>query len=131
METLAVIIILLLSASALIHPETLKYVKQYNLMTPIERRLYNALLKHGLKPIPQYSILGYRLDFALFSNDIKLDVECDGKDYHSKPWQKTHDKKRTQMLNRHGWKVIRFTGSQINKNPDRCVQSIKKKLRVY
>ncbi|MDW7673939.1 MAG: DUF559 domain-containing protein [Bacillota bacterium] len=99
-------------------------------MTPIEKRMYYALKKAGYDPIPQYPIRGYRLDFAIFKNGIKLDVECDGKDFHSSPAQKKHDRKRTQVLNRAGWNVIRFSGSQIYRNVHKCVESINKKFGI-
>jgi len=109
-------------------PPDLSIPKEYE-MTPIERKMYFALKRAGYDPYPQYSVCGYRLDFAVFENGIKLDIECDGKEYHSEPWQKAHDRKRTRILNRNGWKVIRFTGSQIYSDVNKCVTRVDKKLR--
>lgn len=55
-------------------------------------------------------------------------VECDGHDFHERTKeQATHDKKRDRDLTELGYKVLRFTGSEIWKNPFQCVQSV---LRV-
>lgn len=99
-------------------------------MTPIESKMFYALRRAGLDPIPQYKQCGYRLDFAIIKDGIKLDVECDGKDYHSSIAQKAHDRKRTQVLNRNGWKVIRFTGKQIFRDVDLCVTKVEGKLNT-
>lgn len=96
--------------------------------SPIESRLYFALLKRGYKPITQYRCGYYRIDLALPRYDIA--IECDGKAFHSSPKQKARDKKRTSYLYRHGWKtVLRFSGSDINKNPDACVDKIERYIR--
>lgn len=108
-------------------PLELSVPREYE-MTPIERKMYYALKRAGYDPFPQYRVCGYRLDFAVFENGIKLDIECDGKEYHSAPWQKAHDRKRTRVLNHNGWKVIRFTGSQIHKDVNKCIVRVNKKV---
>lgn len=99
-----------------------------NKITPIEQKMYHALLKAVYKPMPQFKVKPYRLDFAIIHNGIKLDIECDGKDYHSTPKQKAHDRKRTRYLKNKGWEVIRFSGRQIYKDIDRCIARINAKL---
>ena len=98
-------------------------------MTPIEKKMFYALKRAGYEPIPQYKESGYRLDFAIFENGKKIDIECDGKAYHSTSKQKSHDRSRTRSLNNAGWGVIRFSGSQIHWNADKCVERLTRKLR--
>lgn len=53
-------------------------------------------------------------------------IECDGYDYHSTRQQKNSDTERENELKMLGYPVIRFTGSQIYKDPYLCVlQTIK------
>ena len=47
-----------------------------------ERYFYQVLYRAGLRPIPQYEVEQYTLDFALFQGDAKLNVEIDGERYH-------------------------------------------------
>jgi very-short-patch-repair endonuclease len=89
----------------------------------IEQKLYYALLSAGYDVRKQAKCGPYYVDIAL--PKYKIAIECDGKDFHSSPSQKKYDKKRSAYLYRHGYKhVIRFTGSEINKNPYECVNKI-------
>lgn len=99
-----------------------------NCESPIEWRLYYALKRRGYNVKTQVKCGYYRIDLAL--SEYRIVVECDGKAYHSSPEQKKNDKKRSDFLYRQGWKsVLRFSGSEINKNPDACVDKIEDKLR--
>lgn len=77
----------------------------------------------GMHVYPQVSIDGYRLDFLIA--DLRKDgvarytvVECDGHDFHERTKQQaSHDKARDRHFQRKGWKVIRFTGSDIWRCP--------------
>lgn len=82
--------------------------------SPIERRLFDALVFRGYSPQTQVRCGKYRIDLALPSYNLAL--ECDGKAYHSAPSQKARDRRRDAYLTEHGWKVLRFSGSQINGN---------------
>lgn len=94
--------------------------------SPIEVRLYNGLLQHGLYAIPQYRQGKYRIDLA-FPNSM-LAIECDGKAYHSTPEQKAHDRKKDRYLRSKGWTVLRFTGSRIYRDLPNVVNKIKDSL---
>lgn len=97
--------------------------------SPIERAYwsvaYFALRDYG-DLIPQYQIGLYRLDFALVNVPgcrlLKVAIELDGHDYHSSQDQRNHDTDRERWLMRHGWQVVRFTGSQINRDAEACVR---------
>jgi DNA helicase-2/ATP-dependent DNA helicase PcrA len=79
-------------------------------MTPIETRLMDAMRSSGLTPIPQFGIGPYRVDFAFPPN--RLVVEADGRAWHDA----TRDASRDAHLERLGWKVLRFSGSEINRD---------------
>lgn len=71
--------------------------------------------------VPQYSILGrYRLDFAL--PDLQIGIELDGYDYHSTKEAFTNDRKRQRRIETAGWRLLRFSGSEVWDDAERCVR---------
>lgn len=75
---------------------------------------------------PQAKVGNYRLDFLIIRVSAKGDktfvaVECDGHDFHEKTKeQAAHDKMRDRYLTGLGIKVLRFTGSEIFRDPMIC-----------
>jgi very-short-patch-repair endonuclease len=115
-------------------------------ITPIEKQMFEAL-KPFIDRVPspatlftQYKLLSYRLDFALIApfpttngdvHLLKLDIECDGHDFHEKTkWQVAHDKKRERDIQEIGWIVIRFSGSEIYANAFKCVDQIERIMKT-
>lgn len=106
-----------------------KYLSQLNKCeSPIERKVFKALWYNGIEAVTQYPVSRYRLDLALPS--FKIAIECDGKAYHSSPEQKAHDRKRDAFLRKQGWKVLRFSGSAINKDISKVVQRINRNMMI-
>ena len=70
----------------------------------------------------------YRLDFALFPESKKVDLECDNEKYHSISSQKIIDKKRDFQMKKMGWKILRLKGSDIINDIDGCVKKIREIL---
>jgi len=102
-------------------------------MTPIERRMYVAMLMVGIRDIrPQFPIGRYRADFAvLHKPDRRIVVECDGHDFHEKTKkQAAHDKKRDRFLQGEGWPVLRFTGQEIVTDVEACATEVAIQLGV-
>jgi very-short-patch-repair endonuclease len=80
----------------------------------------------GLRPIPQYSVEQYDLDFAVLAGDRKLAVEVDGERYH-RSWTGElclRDQLRNQRLIELGWDVQRFWVYEIRDELQRCVRRI-------
>lgn len=94
--------------------------------SPIERRLYNVLVNNDYYVQTQVQCGKYRIDLALPAERIA--IECDGKAYHSSPSQKAHDRKKNAYLKQQGWKVLRFTGKRIYKDPKGILKRIEKEL---
>ncbi|MFD5851100.1 endonuclease domain-containing protein [Cytobacillus pseudoceanisediminis] len=90
----------------------------------IERRLYDALVSNGYVVRTQVPCGRYSIDLAIPS--FKLAIECDGKAYHSSPEQKAHDKRKNAFLRKNGWRVLRFSGRQINRELSNVLYRIKK-----
>ena len=92
-----------------------------------ERWFYKNLYAAGLRPIPQYSEEKYRLDFALFDGERKLDIEVDGERYH-REWTGElcqRDRIRNQRLMELDWDVMRFWVYEIRDNTDACIERIR------
>ena len=87
--------------------------------SPIEHLFYrHAYPRFGHLLQPQYPIGKYRTDFAIAS--AKLAIEIDGHAYHSSKEQRTYDAQRDRAFTVEGWTVIRFTGSEVFKQPEQC-----------
>src|SRR5690606_13784691 len=95
----------------------------------IERRLYKALQLRGYYVRTQVRCGKYRIDIALPS--YRLAIECDGKAYHSSAEQKAHDRRKNAYLRRNGWRVLRFSGRQINGELSKVLARIEKALINY
>jgi very-short-patch-repair endonuclease len=92
-----------------------------------ERIFYRALHAAGIRPIPQYSVEQYDLDFAVFAGDHRLNLEVDGERYH-RTWtgELCHrDQLRNQRLIELGWEVKRFWVYEIRDRMEECVEFVK------
>lgn len=88
-----------------------------------EREFYVSLYDEGIRPIPQYDVEQYTLDFAIFDGERKLNIEVDGERYH-RDWTGElcrRDQIRNQRLIEMGWDVKRFWVYQIRDEGAQCV----------
>jgi very-short-patch-repair endonuclease len=102
-------------------------VSQPERVSDWERYFYVRLFQAGLRPIPQYSIEQYDLDFALFVGDRRLNIEVDGEHYHS-TWTGElclRDQLRNQRLIELGWEVKRFWVYEIRDRLEECVAQVR------
>ena len=88
--------------------------------TPIEHRLYEAMRADGLSPQVQFGVGRFRVDFAF--PDVQLAVEADGREWHDQ----VRDRRRDLRLEADGWQVVRFTGSEINRDAAACARAVKR-----
>lgn len=76
---------------------------------------------------PQVQIENYRVDFLLTSIQCKQTfvIECDGHDFHERTKeQAAKDRSRDRELTALGYRVLRFTGSEIWRDPWGCADQI-------
>ncbi|GCE26342.1 hypothetical protein KDA_18260 [Dictyobacter alpinus] len=87
----------------------------------IEERFLYFWIKHNIPYtlVRQYQIGPYYTDFAHLES--RVIIEIDGAAYHSTPEQIQRDQYRQQRLEDWGWTVIRFTGSQVYRDPVRSI----------
>jgi very-short-patch-repair endonuclease len=94
--------------------------------SPIEKALAGSILgwieHHGAQAsvTTQAKIGAYRADILVEIDDRKLIVECDGAEFHGSPEQVERDKRRDRYCAARGWCVMRFTGSEIHRDPRGC-----------
>ena len=82
----------------------------------------------GSKVRRQHVIETFIIDFA-FMNE-KLLIEIDG-EYHNDPEQKNYDDARTEYLAELGYKLIRFTNDEVEKNIPDVLKKIKNELSAF
>jgi very-short-patch-repair endonuclease len=88
--------------------------------SPLEKLLQSALMKVGIG-FTAGAFVGNRYFADILLNQAPIILEADGN------WHKVHverDAKRDAHLTACGFKVIRFTGAQLNRGADQCVQSV-------
>ena len=100
----------------------------------MERRAMRIFRKAGLPaPVAQYEIrsgerLVARLDFAY--PDVKLAIEADGYASHARRERWERDRARDARLTLLGWRVLRFTWSDIKKRPHWVAATISQALNL-
>lgn len=93
-----------------------------------ERQFFAALFDGGLRPIPQYQVEMYTLDFALLAGNRRLNIEVDGERFHRR-WDgelTRRDQLRNQRLIELGWDIKRFWVYQLRDDTARCVEYVRK-----
>jgi very-short-patch-repair endonuclease len=97
----------------------------------MEWKFSNEESRLGVKLIPQYEVktdtTTYRVDFAFLKSDKskRLCVEIDGHDFHEKTKaQVAADKERERSIVKQGFTLLRFTGSEVVKNPRKCIEDV-------
>lgn len=76
--------------------------------------------------LPQVQFEMYRFDFGILGTNVL--IELDGHDYHKTKEQRTSDAKRQRYLEKKGFRVIRFTGSEIYRDLEGCVKETEEAL---
>jgi very-short-patch-repair endonuclease len=79
----------------------------------------------------QYKIGRYRVDFFVYfemkDGPIKIAIECDGHDYHERTKEQArNDRSKDRWFQSHGYRILRFTGSEIWKDPVECAEQVLK-----
>lgn len=112
--------------------------------SPIEalfHAAWSAMKPHSMaidevRLTPQADLGNYRADFLFTINDVegkeqKLVVEMDGHDFHERTKaQAAHDKARDRWMTGEGYQVMRFTGSEVWRNPFQVVEEVVSRLHM-
>ena len=100
-------------------------------IAPLEDIMRRALQKRGLKAVHEHCIMEdgrcrYRLDFAIFCHQGKINLECDNEKWHLTRQHRIYDRKRDQYLKRRGWVILRLPGRKMQSDINACLKRIEK-----
>lgn len=86
----------------------------------------------ALQPPMDFGARRVRLDFAFVSDRFhRVAVELDGHDFHERTKeQAARDRSRDRLLTIDGWTVLRFTGSEVDRDVARCWSEVLSVLRT-
>ncbi len=98
--------------------------------SPLEDKLWYKFKKEKIEAERQFFIgdkkTKYCLDFAIFCENGRLDVECNGDTWHARKELIPKDNARNNYLTSLGWSVLRFGSKEVNEDISYCVKTIKK-----
>ena len=97
--------------------------------SPLEDRLWAALKRRNIPAEREEYLTAsgqeYALDFAVYCVIGGIDIETDGDTYHANPEKAEDDNRRNNNLAADGWRVLRYTTSQIHEEMDTyCIPKI-------
>lgn len=103
--------------------------------SPLEDRLWAELKQWQIQAERQELVEvnnhNYMLDFNIYCVKGKIDVETDGDIYHANPEKSAEDNLRNNDLEASGWKVLRFTTTQIQEQmAEYCVPNIVETINI-
>lgn len=107
--------------------ETLKREFDFGRASQFSYDVGNILIDRGYQVLPEYPVIGYRIDLVIQGKEARLAVECDGDQYHTlENWEE--DQLREKQLRRAGWEFWRVTGSAFYRNKEKALDSLWTKL---
>jgi very-short-patch-repair endonuclease len=75
--------------------------------------------------MPQYQWEGRRIDWVFRDQHLIVFIECDGHDFHERTKQQAaNDRQKDREIQRNGYPILRFTGSEIYANATGCAAEI-------
>lgn len=94
-----------------------------------EEQVAQALEREGLKVWPQYEAAGFSIDLAVGNGKNWIAVECDGPTHFDmKQGQNFNDVWRQSILERAGWKFVRISYRDWERDSEGCIDGVKKSL---
>lgn len=74
----------------------------------------------------------YRLDIEVVGEGLRVAIETDGHDFHERTSdQVIRDNERERALEAAGWRVVRFSGREVRRDPLGCVSEFVKMLSAW
>ena len=73
----------------------------------------------------------YYLDFVVFCKGGKIDVECDGDQFHMGYDNVYYDKTRNNELEGNKWKVLRYTTKHFNEDEPHIRNTLRKSIKQF
>lgn len=92
-----------------------------------EQNVYLDLMEKGYQVVPQWEVLGRRIDLVVIGQDSKIALECDGDTWHGLE-RFQEDLNRQRDLERVGWKFIRLRASEYTYNKEESMARLESSL---
>ncbi len=97
--------------------------------SPLEDRLWSEFKRLRINAERQEFVRvnkkHYALDFAIYCESGKIDVEANGDFWHANPEKAAEDNLRDNDLKTEGWRVLRFNTSQVKESTSEyCIPTI-------
>ncbi len=91
------------------------------------------IIKRSIPAERQYEVhvqeRWYQLDFAVFCNQGKLDLETDGDTWHARRERIAADNRRNNDIESQGWHILRFNTQEIRENRGKyCLDRIQSSI---
>ncbi|MCI5193595.1 MAG: DUF559 domain-containing protein [Candidatus Electrothrix sp. AU1_5] len=101
--------------------------------SPLEDRLWAEFKRLKINAERQEFVKvnkkNYALDFAIYCEAGKIDIETDGNFWHANPQKAAQDNLRDNDLKTEGWRVLRFNTNQVKESTSEyCISIIAKNI---
>lgn len=110
--------------------DELRWWRSLNIMEPLLRNTFHAIPQAGF-PGLKVGKRGIRADLLLWvpaRPEVLIVVECDGYKWHGNQDSFTADRKRDRILSTAGYRVTRYSGSEIYNEPITCARELVESL---
>lgn len=100
--------------------------------SPFEEQVFVKLQELGYDVETQVGVRGYKIDLAVYDNDLGryiAGIECDGATYHSSKSARERDITRQKFLESRGWKILRIWSRDWWKNSSSEIHRIDNELQ--
>jgi|GEM_PF-386657 len=103
------------------------YIPRNVFESKFEEQVAQALEREGLKVWPQYEAAGFSIDLVVGNGKNWIAVECDGPTHFDmKQGQNFNDVWRQSILERAGWKFVRISYRDWERDSVSCIDKVKK-----
>lgn len=104
--------------------------------SPIEEKLWSEFKKNKIQAERQWYVKinnfkTYILDFAVFCKKGKINIECDGDEFHNSIKNINKDKERNNLLTSKQWQILRFNTDQIMNDTYNTLDRIMETINTY
>lgn len=110
--------------------KNLKTKREVLNFSPVEEKFFKHSQEIQMPLIRQYPVGRYKIDFVYIHKDeqgnekFKIAIEIDGSKFHTTNEQLNSDYKRERFLLLKGFRVVRFTGSEVHNSCGRCIDEL-------
>lgn len=121
------------SAEQLVQADYYNNITDKRFDSPFEKEVYDRLTQLGYNVETQVGVRGYRIDLAIWDQELGsylAGIECDGAFYHSQKYARERDVSRQRFLEGKGWRILRVWQTNWWHDSQFEIQKIDSKLKA-